>query len=387
MYQHNLDALIATTKENIRYFTGFDPVCKTLNPYYAQSYAVITQESQQKVHYVGPIGEIDQILDANVKIGEVETFGVFYRENLGCNGMSENETRLELLSDINKSSQQAVDALQSLLKKLNVMNGRIGIDLDGIDPELFLQIKKKLLKVLWVPSSRIIRKIRAVKTPQEIALLTKSAQINEKAINRVIEHLKIGINEVEIARIFEILVVEQGARPALTMMKLGRAAVGGQMRQRADVCLKQNDIVWFDNDTIFNGYWSDIARTHFFGEISPIVLAKYQALLEGQRYAISQIRAGMSGAQVFELTMRAVHEAGFKHYRRHHVGHGIGLEPYEFPILAPSNEDYIEEGMVLSVETPYYEFGLGALHVEDPILIGKNGNIQLTLGAGDLSNE
>lgn len=64
------------------------------------------------------------------------------------------------------------------------------------------------------------------------------------------------------------------------------------------------------------------------------------------------------GANVFDLTMNAVYKSGFTEYRRHHVGHGIGLEPYELPILAPNNEDVIEEGMVLSVETPYYEFGL-----------------------------
>ena len=92
----------------------------------------------------------------------------------------------------------------------------------------------------------------------------------------------------------------------------------------------------------------------------------------------------MTGDQVFNLTMSAVHKAGFPEYRRHHVGHGIGLEPYERPILTPGNADIIEPGMVLSIETPYYEFGLGALHVEDPILVRETANERLTISSGEM---
>ena len=86
----------------------------------------------------------------------------------------------------------------------------------------------------------------------------------------------------------------------------------------------------------------------------------------------------MTGGEIFQLTMDAVHANGFKNYRRHHVGHGIGLEPYEKPLLSPNSNDCIENGMVISIETPYYEFGLGAIHMEDPILVKSTGNVRLT---------
>jgi Xaa-Pro aminopeptidase len=88
---------------------------------------------------------------------------------------------------------------------------------------------------------------------------------------------------------------------------------------------------------------------------------------------MAQARPGMSGAELFEITMEATRKAGHPAYRRHHVGHNIGLEVYESPILSPSNHDIIETGSVVNIETPYYEFGLGALHVEDPFLVKEDG--------------
>ncbi|MNP17824.1 Xaa-Pro dipeptidase [compost metagenome] len=188
-----------------------------------------------------------------------------------------------------------------------------------------------------------------------------------------------GISEYEISNIFSCSIAEQGAIASLPMIKIGRHAVGGQRRPSPNVLLAPGDLLWFDCDIVCKGYWADIARVFAYKTMKP-EYGKYDALHKGQQVAIQEIKPGMTGKDVFHLTMDAVHEAGFSNYRRHHVGHGIGLEPYEFPILAPNNEDVIEEGMVLSIETPYYEFGLGALHVEDPVVISMNNNKVLTKG-------
>jgi Xaa-Pro aminopeptidase len=141
-------------------------------------------------------------------------------------------------------------------------------------------------------------------------------------------------------------------------------------------------VIWFDVGCRYQGYWSDIARNFSLGEPSPRAQRIYRAMLEGEKQGIAATRPGMTGSELFELTMEATRQAGAPHYRRHHLGHGIGSEVYEQPLLAPQVEEVIEAGMVLNIETPYYEFGLGALHVEDPYLVGMNGNNELltTLG-------
>jgi len=114
------------------------------------------------------------------------------------------------------------------------------------------------------------------------------------------------------------------------------------------------------------------------GEPSARIRTIYDAMLKGEEQAIMQVQAGMTGHEVYELTMQATRAAGMPAYRRHHVGHGIGAEVYEQPILAPNNAEVIEAGSVVNIETPYYEFGLGALHVEDPFVVAASGNRVLT---------
>src|SRR5690606_13134900 len=122
----------------------------------------------------------------------------------------------------------------------------------------------------------------------------------------------------------------------------------------------------------------DLARNFSLGETSQRAQTLYAAMLAGEQAAIEQTRPGMTGGQLFDLTLAATQAAGAPHYRRHHLGHGIGAEVYEQALVAPGNNEIIEEGAVVNIETPYYEFGLGALHVEDPYVVRADGNELLT---------
>ncbi|GAC43745.1 M24 family metallopeptidase [Paenibacillus popilliae] len=377
MKEHRLHAIIAATRENVRYFAGFEPVIKTLKPYGGQCYAIITYDCPQTVHIVHSIGEIDQVLDAHSTIGHVFTYGTFYREHHSGAALTQEEEKLKQLSNNDMSYSNAEAALGALLKQLGLLQERIGFDEDGLSSNTKNNLKNQLPQAELVECASLIRCVRAVKTREEVMHLRASAQCIETAIHAVVEELYEGMNEVEIASIFAKAVAAQGGIPRLSMIKLGRHAVGGQRRQRSHIRLEPGDLLWFDCDVVLHGYWADIARVFAYKTVRP-EYQKYNALRTGQRIAMREVKPGMRGKDVFHLTMNAVHEAGFHNYRRHHVGHGIGLEPYELPVLAPNSEDVIEAGMVLSIETPYYEFGLGALHTEDPIVVAMNGNEILT---------
>lgn len=383
MTQADLDALIATTRENILYLSGFDPVVKTLKPYNGECYVLICRDNPELIHVVHFRGEADQILDSAVPVGKVVVYGTFYREHNGSAELTSDECRLREITQNGNACAAPLLALVKLLDQLSLLHATIGIDEDGMSRSAWIELQSLLSNLPLKPASTILREARMAKTSCEVDLLARSARSLENAIAQTARELYEGITEVEIAKRFESALVCQGARPSLTMIKIGRHAVGGQRRQRDDVRLHPGDLLWFDCDSVMAGYWADIARVFVFGEPAQEHL-KFRALLTGQRVAMENIRPGMTGDDVFNLTMSAVHGAGFTAYRRHHVGHGIGLEPYERPTLAPGNTDIVEPGMVLSIETPYYEFGLGALHVEDPILVNESGNERLTLSSGEM---
>jgi Xaa-Pro aminopeptidase len=81
---------------------------------------------------------------------------------------------------------------------------------------------------------------------------------------------------------------------------------------------------------------------------------------------------------VFHAAVAAVRANGIPHFARTHVGHGIGLEVYDIPLLAPSDTTPIEPGMVFQVETPYYELGWAGIQPEDTIVTTESGGQNLT---------
>ena len=87
---------------------------------------------------------------------------------------------------------------------------------------------------------------------------------------------------------------------------------------------------------------------------------------------------------MFETAVEAVRREGIPHYRRSHVGHGIGLDGYDLPDLTASSRDVLEEGMVLCVETPYYELGWTGLQVEDMVVVRAGGIETLMTTSGAL---
>jgi Xaa-Pro dipeptidase len=106
---------------------------------------------------------------------------------------------------------------------------------------------------------------------------------------------------------------------------------------------------------------------------------RYGALLDGELAQLALARAGVTAADLFHVAVDRVRKGALPHYQRHHCGHGIGADVYEFPTLNAANQDAVlEEGMVLCVETPYYEIGWGGMMVEDMIVIRQDGNECLT---------
>src|SRR5437867_1850582 len=104
-----------------------------------------------------------------------------------------------------------------------------------------------------------------------------------------------------------------------------------------------------------------------------------------ERATIATMKPDMPMNQVFDLTIRITREHGMPHYQRHHVGHGIGLEPYDPPTINATTNTALEAGMVFCVETPYYEHGWGGVQVEDAVEVTPTGVRTLTRSSQDLA--
>jgi len=270
------------------------------------------------------------------------------------------------------SGESGVEVLVEVLRSEGFDDLKIGLDEGGVAYHVFTELKEKLPKATLEPASKIFREIRMVKTEEEVRRLRKAVEITEKSFYLALEHACEGVSEIEFARIFEVNVVESGGSPFLTMFGFGgRSAFPNCIPTNNR--LRKGDVIRFDGGCMYQHYCSDIAFTVFFGKPGERYKKYYRALAEGVKRAIEIIRPGIKASEIFRVAVEHVKKHGIPHYKRHHCGHGIGVEVYDPPILRPVEDTVLEEGMVLCVETPYYELGFGGLQVEKTILVTSDG--------------
>ena len=109
------------------------------------------------------------------------------------------------------------------------------------------------------------------------------------------------------------------------------------------------------------------------GEPSEKIKTYYAAVLAGIDAAIAAAKPGVACKDLFHIAVEATRKNGIPHYRRHHVGHGIGVECYDDPSITPASPFILEEGMTINLETPYYELGWGGVQIEDTFEVTKDG--------------
>lgn len=380
MDDEGLDGIVAATLPNVHYFAGFWSLALSGFPYEGQCYAVVTRDEPTQPVVVSSTVELDQVQDglaAGFPIKDTVSFGTFYREGPFLDvRLNEEEQQLKSIAMDRAPLDGPLSGLIAALQQAGLGGKKVGLDELGLRGDVLEGLKEKMSDTEFMPASALLRCVRKVKTGEEIRRLREVVKITERAMLAASAIARRGVTEYEVAREFERSIVSQGGRPQFSLIRFGRNAVSGQ-RVHSRTELQEGDVIWFDTGALYNGYWSDIARGFSLGEPSKRAAEIYQAMVAGEESGIAQTRAGMTGGELFEITMEATRAAGAPHYRRHHVGHGIGSEVYEAPLLAPGNSDLIEVGSVINIETPYYEFGLGGLHVEDPFVVREDGNHEL----------
>lgn len=297
--------------------------------------------------------------------------------------LSETEQNLKRLFDSMKKGEDPTSALINGLVERGLTGGRIAIDEMNITPQLFENIQKKLSNTEILYGYSMIRKIRSIKTKEEVKRLQRSAEITEKGFLSAIRNIREGISETEILNILIRTITKEGGIPVLTAIGAGHNSAFTNAIP-ADYKVKKGDLIRFDIGCLYKGYYSDTARIAVLGEPTEKQRTYYNAVKIGEEQALKLVRPGTKASEIFRETVEAVRKAGITHYERSYVGHRIGIECYDLPAITASSDDVLEEGMVMNIETPYYELGFGGLQVEDTILVTKEGYQELTRNSRNL---
>ncbi|MFZ5676010.1 MAG: M24 family metallopeptidase [Pseudomonadota bacterium] len=220
--------------------------------------------------------------------------------------------------------------------------------------------------------SAMFRRARAIKNPLEIDLMREASALTERALARAFEEARVGMTEADLTAIISSEMTTQGAQPGFVVVTAGeRSALADAYSTTRR--LRAHDILRVDIGCRYNGYWSDTARSAFIGEPRPDALAAFRATAAGQDIGRKLVRPGISTDVIFRETVATVRDSGLPDYRRHHVGHGLGLESHEYPTISAANNVILEPGMVFCIEAPYYRPGWGGVMTEDTMVVTAEG--------------
>lgn len=192
------------------------------------------------------------------------------------------------------------------------------------------QSKAKLISI-----GNEIEKIREIKTPEEIEKIKYAAKIVDDTYNYVLDIAKVGMTERELKSKLEAKMLELGADgPSFdTIVASGyRGALPHGVA--SDKVIEQGDMITLDFGAYYRGYCSDITRTFAIGEPDSKMKDIYNIVLNSQIKAINEIKAGMTVAEADALSRDYIESHGYREAFGHSLGHGIGLDIHEGPLLS-----------------------------------------------------
>lgn len=224
-----------------------------------------------------------------------------------------------------------------------------------------------------------IREMRIVKTQGEIEKIITAQQIAEKAFDNVLNFIKTGVTEKEIALQLDFYMLRNGAED----LSFDTIALTGKNTSLphgvpGDAKVKSGDFVLMDYGAVYDGYHSDMTRTVCVGNPYDEMKNVYDIVLNAQEKAISHIKAGIKGKELDSIARNYIKEAGFGEYFGHGLGHGVGMEIHEYPNANLSSETEFQENMIVTVEPGIYIPQKFGVRIEDFVVVKRDKCENLT---------
>ena len=289
--------------------------------------------------------------------------------------------------------------------------GRIGLAMDVTPACVCNRLRDGLDRATLVDVGAALRSLRAVKSPWEVTQIRGAAEQANTVLSEIQDHLRAGMSELELSGSVEgrlralghggtIRVRAPGSEIAIATTVAGpsglyptnfngpdgaegpypAAAAGGGWKR-----IVRGETVMLDIVTSYNGYHADTTRTFIVGDDLPDTGRRAHDFCREMLRRIEELlRPGASCADVYRVVTRLAEEKGepqgfmgFGENRVKFLGHGVGLELDELPVLAEKVDTRLVPGMVLAVEPKAFLERVGPVGVENTYVIGEDGPVSL----------
>ena len=229
------------------------------------------------------------------------------------------------------------------------------------------------------PQRGMMKRLRAIKTPQEVEQIIAAQRIAESAFLEVLDDIRPGVTEKQLAARLTYLMLYYGAEN----MSFDPIVVSGANSSKPhgvpshkEIC--DGDFVTMDFGCIVNGYCSDMTRTVAVGYATDEMSAVYDTVLRAQKAGIAAAKPGVTGKDLDSAARGIIEGAGFGPYFGHGFGHGVGLYIHEDPTASPRSKSTLQAGMIVTAEPGVYLPGRFGVRIEDMLYLTGDGCQNLT---------
>lgn len=301
-------------------------------------------------------------------------------------------------------------------ERFGALPARVGLEFDVLPVAHFRRLEKLLPGVAFEDVGRDIVRQRAVKSAWEVERVRAAARVADEVSRLIPGLLEEGLSEVEFAGRVEAEARRLGHEGYIRMRGFNQEMFYGQLLTGVSGCapsyldtplagtglspsvaqgasfrrIGRGEPIVFDFVPVRDGYMADFTRMYAIGQLPDGLLRAYDAALRVQQAATAAARPGAACRAVWEAALAAADDAGladnFMGYgagRVPYVGHGVGIELDELPVLTGSSLE-LEPGMVFALEPKFVLPGLGAVGVENTWLVTGDGVERLTLASEEV---
>lgn len=285
----------------------------------------------------------------------------------------------------------------------------LGFELDVLPANLYVRYQKLFEPAKIVDASSFIRSVRMVKSPYELEIIRDAAKLHCEIFSFIKENLREGISELELAGMVEAFSRKKGHSglirvrgfnqdlvyvhitsghntfPSYFDGAVGGRGVGPAFSQGASgKLIGRNEPVLVDYGFVIDGYMVDQTRIFCLGKLPDHLVQTHAVAVEIQEQMKEMAKPGVACGKLYDLAVQIAGESAFgKHFMGFpqpvlFVGHGIGIELDELPVVAHGFETPLEEGMVIALE-PKFVFPDGAVGIENTFLVTSDGLETLTV--------
>lgn len=329
--EFGIDGLLVSQPENVRYLTGFTG---------SSGVAIISKE---KGVFLTDF-RYDQQAHQQVDNFDIKVFG---------------------------EGSHLLDEIINIVNEIDVT--QLGIEASYMTVNDYNYLREKM-KTDLISTYNIVEKLRMIKSDEEIQYLKKAAEIGDLAFEHIINYIKPGVSEIEVADELEFTMRKHGATSNSSVIIVASGVRSSLPHGVAsEKIIEEGDMVTLDFGALYKGYRSDMTRTIAIGEPDKKLKEIYEIVLEALVNCTSRLKEGIKASEADALLRDFIHDKGYGEYFGHGGGHGIGLMIHEEPFLSANSPYTLKENMVITVEPGIYLPDLGGVRIEDDVIIKKSG--------------